>query len=85
MQSSNPYKDMSTEDIIKQTDLLKSAIYDSQPMLSILLHLSSSPDATIASKARVAYNSLLELKDQAITAKAFANQQLIVNYEEMDK
>ena len=83
--STNPYKDLDNNNIVEQTNLLKSTIYDSQPMLNLLLHLSSSPDVAIANRAKVAYTALLDLKDQAITSKAFANQQLIINFDEMDK
>ena len=85
MQSQNPYKAVETNDIIEETRLLKSVIYDSQSMLNVLLHLTTSPNEKIATRAKVAYNSLIELKDQAITAKAFANQQLIIDFEQMDK
>lgn len=85
MYTTNPYKDVPSEQVVKETAELQKAIYDTPTMLSCLLHLSHSPNLSIASKAKVAYQALLEVKDEAITAKAYANQQLVIDFEENSK
>ncbi len=85
MYTTNPYKNVPGEKIAKEVDELQKAIYDTPTMLSCLLHLSNSPNPNIAEKARVAYSALLDIKAEAITARAYANQQLIINFEELTK
>lgn len=85
MYSTNPYKDVPSQTVTKEAELLTKTMYDTPAMLSCLLHLSSSPNPSIADKARVAYQALLEVKDEAVTARAYANQRLIVDIEEMTK
>ena len=85
MYSTNPYKDVSSQSVTKEAELLTKTMYDTPAMLSCLLHLSSSPNPSIATKAKIAYQALLEVKDEAVTARAYANQRLIVDIEEMIK
>ena len=84
MYKSNPYQEVPSEEVIKETNVLNAAIYDSQTMLSCLLHLSHSSNPNIAEKAKTAYSALLEVKDLAITAKAYATQKLAMDFEEMN-
>lgn len=85
MYTGNPYNNVPSEKVTKELMELQKTIYDSPTMLSCLLHLSSSPNPSIAEKAKVAYQALLEVKDEAITAKAYANQKLVIDFEGMSK
>lgn len=82
MAKMNPYDNMSTEEINNQMQLLNSAIYESNALLRMLIYLSNSPDKDIAIKARVAQEALINLKDQAITSKSYANQKLAQDFNE---
>lgn len=85
MHTGNPYNNVSSENVAKELMELQKTIYDAPTMLSCLLHLSSSPNPSVAEKAKAAYQALLEVKDEAITAKAYANQRLVMDFEEMSK
>ncbi len=85
MYNTNPYNQVPSEQVVQENEQLTKAIYDTPTMLSCLLHLSSSPNPNIATKAKVAYQALLEVKDEAITAKAYANQKLIMDLEDLSK
>ncbi len=85
MYNTNPYNQVPSEQVMQENEQLAKAIYDTPTMLSCLLHLSSSPNPNIAAKAKVAYQALLEVKDEAITAKAYANQKLIMDLEDLSK
>ncbi len=81
----NPYSGLTTSQTDEQSTRLHNLIDSTPGMLSLLLHLQSSPDPKISESAKVAYKALLEVRDNAITSKAYANQRLIQTFEEMDK